>query len=94
MGELGTQIVFLRSVLQLIVTANIVLGSRIFVTLMKEATHSSETSVLTRSTWRYIPGEDVNSFYLSFLSYFFLSSFLPSFILDRLCGLVVRVPGC
>jgi ABC-type uncharacterized transport system permease subunit len=40
---------FLRSVLQLLVTANVP-GSLILLTLMMEATHSSETSVLIRAT--------------------------------------------
>jgi hypothetical protein len=45
---------FLHSVLQLLVTANVVPSSTIVVTLMMEAIHSSETSVLTRATRRYI----------------------------------------
>jgi hypothetical protein len=53
-GELGT-LVFLRSVLLLLVTANVVPSSQIFVTLMMEALHSSETLVLTRATRRNIP---------------------------------------
>jgi hypothetical protein len=47
--------VFLRSVHRLLVTASIVPSSSILVTLMKEALRSSETSVLTRATWRNIP---------------------------------------
>jgi hypothetical protein len=38
---------FLRSVLRLLVTANVVPNSAILVTLMMEATHSPEMSVLT-----------------------------------------------
>jgi hypothetical protein len=46
-GELGTTLmVFIRSVRQLLVTANVP-SSQILVTLMKEALSSSETSVLT-----------------------------------------------
>jgi hypothetical protein len=52
-GELGTMsavtsnILFLRSVLQLLVTANVVPNSPIIVSLMTEATSSSDTSILT-----------------------------------------------
>jgi hypothetical protein len=46
--------VFLRSVLQLLVTATVVPSSLILFTLIK-AEHSSETSVITRSTRRHIP---------------------------------------
>jgi hypothetical protein len=47
-------IVFLCSVRLLLVTARLVPSSPILVTLMKEALSSSETSVLTRATWRNI----------------------------------------
>jgi hypothetical protein len=47
-GEL--YIVFLRSVLLLLVTANVVPSSQTLVTVILEAIHSSETSVLTRAT--------------------------------------------
>jgi hypothetical protein len=46
---------FLRSVRWLLVTASAVPSSPILVTLMKEALSCSETSVLTRATWRNIP---------------------------------------
>jgi hypothetical protein len=42
------------SLRRLLVTASIVPSSPILVTLMKEAVGSSETSVLTRTTWRNI----------------------------------------
>jgi hypothetical protein len=44
-------IVFLHSMLWLLVTANVVPSSLIPVTLMMEVICSSETSVLTRTTW-------------------------------------------
>jgi hypothetical protein len=49
-GELGTTLVFLRSVLLLLVTVNIVPSSWILATLMMEVAPSSETSVLTKTT--------------------------------------------
>jgi hypothetical protein len=42
-------------VLQLLVTANVVPSSQILVTLMMETLGSSETPVLTRTTWRNNP---------------------------------------
>jgi hypothetical protein len=51
--------VFLRSVRQLLVTANIVPSSLIPVTVMREALRSSKTSVLTRATWYNIQEDGI-----------------------------------
>jgi hypothetical protein len=51
--ELGitfAHIVYLRSIIWLLVTANVVPSSPILVTLMMEAIRFSETSILTRAT--------------------------------------------
>jgi hypothetical protein len=48
-------LVFHRSVLQLLVIADDISSSLILVTLMMEAIHSSDTSILTRATRRNIP---------------------------------------
>jgi hypothetical protein len=53
-GEWCYDLVFLRSMRRLLVTASVVASSPILVTLMKEALSSSETSVLTRATRRNI----------------------------------------
>jgi hypothetical protein len=57
--------VFIRSVLRLLVTANVVSSSPILVTLILQAIRSSETSVLTRATLRNIPEDGILHSYLS-----------------------------
>jgi hypothetical protein len=48
-----------RSVRRLLVRASVVPSSPIFVTLMKDALNYSETSFLTRATWRNIPEDAI-----------------------------------
>jgi hypothetical protein len=55
----STQFVFLRNVLQLLVTANVVSSSMSHSALMMEAKRSSGSSVLTRATWRNIPEDGI-----------------------------------
>jgi hypothetical protein len=57
--ELRTTVGFLRSLHRLLVTRNVAPSSPILVTLMMEAIHSSETSVLTGTTRRNIPEYDI-----------------------------------
>jgi hypothetical protein len=54
-GELA----FLRSVLQLLLTAKVVPSSPILVTLMMEGIHSFKTLVPTRATRHHIPEDGI-----------------------------------
>jgi hypothetical protein len=47
------------SELRLLVTANVVRSPPVLVTLKMEAIRSTETSFLTRATWRNIPQDDI-----------------------------------
>jgi hypothetical protein len=47
------------SVLQLLITANVVLSSLILISLMMEAIRSSETSVIAKATRNHIPDDDI-----------------------------------
>jgi hypothetical protein len=52
-------LVFLLSVLQLLLTVNVLLGKPILVTLMMEVIRSSEMSFHTRPTQRNIPEDGI-----------------------------------
>jgi hypothetical protein len=58
-AEEGRSTLFLRSVVKLLVTANVVHSSLILLTLVMEAICFSVTSIITRDTRRNIPEDDI-----------------------------------
>jgi hypothetical protein len=58
-GGLGTTLALTTNVLRLLLNANVVPSSQIFITLIMDAIRSSETPVLTRATRRNIPEDAI-----------------------------------
>jgi hypothetical protein len=57
--ELSASIIRVTRIGDLLVTANVIPTSPILVTLMMEAIHSAETSVLIRATGSHIPKDGI-----------------------------------
>jgi hypothetical protein len=99
-GELGTTLAvsnnrrMLRrntTLRRLLVTASVVPSSPILVILMKELLSSSETSVLTRATWRNIPEDTIihSHSHENLKSYMLLRvQYLQTFIQFLYCSLI------
>jgi hypothetical protein len=58
-NNFSSNIIFPRSVLRLLITANILPSSQLLATLLMEAIFSTKTSVLTREARRNIPQDDI-----------------------------------
>jgi hypothetical protein len=94
-GELGTtleatsnqstpltqaHIVYLRSVLRLLVTANVFPSSPTLFTSMMEVMSSSEASVLTRTTWHNIPKDGIRIIEKNFEKHIYLLNAVCEFV--------------